>query len=571
MLASFESTFPFEETVDQQEAIDRVEQDMTRPQPMDRLVCGDVGFGKTEVALRAAFRAAVAGKQVAVLAPTTVLVQQHYYTFRDRMEQFGLRVERLNRLTPTQVRKEVVQGIRDGVVDVVIGTHRLLSRDIRFKDLGLVIIDEEQRFGVAQKERFKKLKTQVDVLTLTATPIPRTLHLSLLGIREISMITTPPVDRLAVRTLLTRPSDSAIEEGVRKEMARGGQIFYVVPKIMGIEEHAVRIRQLVPDARVLVAHGKMPAQMLEKTMLDFVEHRADVLVSTTIIESGLDIPRANTMFIARSDMFGLSQLYQLRGRIGRSKHRAFCYLMVNSLEKLAPEARRRLEAIVRYSELGSGFHVASQDLEIRGAGEILGARQSGQIQAIGFDAYSRILAEAVAELKGEPIVREADPEIAFDVPAFLPDSFVEDTGQRLDLYRRLSAADDIDGVQAVIDEIRDRFGDLPEEARNLGFIMGIKTYGRRLRALALELRGDKFSIRLSDETPMAPEVALDLGARTDGLMRLTASGDRIVVALPHAVDRSGRADARTSVGNRRVQLQACQDALAQLVTFAQLG
>ena len=555
LYAGFESTFAFEETPDQQEAIDAVQGDLSREQPMDRLVCGDVGFGKTEVALRAAFRVAAAGRQVAVLAPTTVLVQQHYHTFSDRMEQFGVRVARLNRLTDSKTAKQTVAGLRDGTVDVVIGTHRLLSKDVRFKDLGLVIIDEEQRFGVTQKERFKKLKTQVDVLTLTATPIPRTLHLSLLGIREISLIMTPPVDRLAVRTFLTRPSDTVLEEGVRKELARGGQIFYVVPKIQGIEEHAVRLRELVPEARVLVAHGKMPAQMLEKTMIDFVEHRADVLVSTTIIESGLDIPRANTMFIARADMFGLSQLYQLRGRIGRSKHRAYCYLMVNSLEKLQPDARRRLEAVVRFSELGSGFHVASQDLEIRGAGEILGARQSGQIQAIGFEAYSRILSEAVAELKGQPIVHETDPEIAFDLPAFLPDTYVEDTGQRLDLYRRLSSAGDIDEVESVMEEIRDRFGEPPEEAVNLGYVMACKTYGRRLHALALELRGPKLSVRLGPTTPLSPEVAASLAAQTDGRLRL-ASGDRIVIALPEVT------------GKRRVQLEAAREGLRELTSRA---
>ncbi len=553
MFRSFESTFPFEETPDQQDAIDAVQSDLSKPQPMDRLVCGDVGFGKTEVALRAAFRAAAAGKQVAVLAPTTVLVQQHAITFGDRLERFGLRVAKLNRLTDAKTRKQVLAGIKDKSIDVVIGTHRLLSRDIRFADLGLVIIDEEQRFGVSQKERFKRLKTQVDVLTLSATPIPRTLHLSLLGIREISLITTPPVDRLAVRTYLTRASDTVLEEGLRKELARGGQAFYVVPKILGIEEHAQRIRQLVPEARVAVAHGKMPAEMLEKTMVKFVEHEADVLVSTTIIESGLDIPRANTMFIARADMFGLSQLYQLRGRIGRSKHRAHCYLMVGSLEKLPPEARRRLEAIVKFSELGSGFHVASQDLEIRGAGEILGSRQSGQIQAIGFDAYSRILGEAVAELKGEAIVRETDPEVAFDVPAFLPDSYVEDTGQRLDLYRRLSLATDIDAVKNVIDEVRDRFGDMPEEAVNLGYVMACKTYARRLRATAIELRNDKLSVRLSDDTPLPTTVAARLHQLTQGRMRM-ASGDRIVVTLPDAP-------------RRRIHLEAGQAALAELVTY----
>jgi transcription-repair coupling factor (superfamily II helicase) len=529
--ASFEATFPFEETPDQNDAIEAVQRDLSRSRPMDRLVCGDVGFGKTEVALRAAFRAATAGKQVAVLAPTTVLVQQHFHTFTERMAPFGVRVEHISRFVPSAERQRIVAAIRRGEVDVVVGTHRLLSADVRFADLGLVVIDEEQRFGVTQKERFKKLKTKVDVLTLSATPIPRTLHLSLLGIREISLIMTPPSDRLAIRTLVTRQGDRVIEEGIRAELKRGGQIFYVVPKILGIEEHAVRVRQLVPEARVAVAHGKMPAELLERTMVDFVEHRADVLVSTTIIESGLDIPRANTMFIARADHFGLSQLYQLRGRIGRSRLRATCYLMVGSLEKLSPEARRRLEAIQKHAELGSGFSVASEDLEIRGAGEILGGRQSGQIQAIGFDAYARILGEAVAQLRGEPIVEETDPELLFDVPAFLPDAYVEDVGQRLDLYRRLSTADSVDGVGEVMEELADRFGPLPPEARDLGQVMACKAYGRRLRAISVELRGQQLTVRLAADTPLSPEVAAGLRTRTDGRLAL-ASGDRVVGRLP---------------------------------------
>ncbi len=557
--AAFEATFPFVETPDQQQAIDAVQQDLGRPRPTDRLICGDVGFGKTEVALRAAFRVAVSGKQVAVLAPTTVLVQQHFHTFRERMESFGVRVEHLNRFVSAADRKRIVADIREGTVDVVVGTHRLLSRDVRFSDLGLVVIDEEQRFGVAQKERFKRLKTKVDVLVLSATPIPRTLHMSLLGIREISLIMTPPVDRLAVRTHLTRQGDAVIEDGVRRELARGGQVFYVVPKIVGIEEHAVRVRTLVPEARVAVAHGKVPAELLERTMVDFVEHRADVLVCTTIIESGLDIPRANTMFIARADMFGLSQLYQLRGRIGRSKLRAYCYLMVGALEKLSPEAKRRLEALQKYAELGSGFHVASEDLEIRGAGEILGGRQSGQIQAVGFEAYSRILQEAVGELRGQPIVRETDPEIVFDVPAFLPDTYVEDTGQRLDLYRRLSAATDIDGVDAVMEEVRDRFGDPPMEAVHLGLVMACKTYGRALRAQALELRGGRFSVRLGPDTPLSAEVVATLHQVTDGRVAL-AGPERIAVRLPEATGR-----------RREPQLRACQQALAELVTYAKVA
>jgi transcription-repair coupling factor (superfamily II helicase) len=559
MYHEFEQTFPFEETPDQADAIDAVQHDLGKPQPMDRLVCGDVGFGKTEVALRAAFRVAAAGKQVAILAPTTVLVQQHYLTFRERMEPFPIRVGVLNRFASEAERKHTVKQIAKGEIDVVVGTHRLLGRDVRFKELGLVVIDEEQRFGVKQKERFKQLKTSVDMLTLTATPIPRTLHMSLLGLREISMITTAPVDRLAIRTYLTRDSDVVLDEGIRRELARGGQIFYVVPRIMGIEEHAVRIRELVPEARVLVAHGQMPDEMLEQTMLDFVEHRADVLVSTTIIESGLDIPRANTMFIASADQFGLAQLYQLRGRIGRSKLRASCYLMVHSLERLSDDARRRLEAIERHSELGSGFNVASQDLEIRGAGDLLGARQSGSIQAIGFEAYARILGEAVAELRGDPILRETDPELVFDVPAFLPDNYVEDVGARLDFYRRLSTARDADEVRDVMEELHDRYGELPIEATHFGLMMACKSYGRRLRALALELAGMRFSIRLGPDTPLSTPIAVGLGDATEGRIRLASGGERLVATIPN---RTGRDCSR--------QLEVCESVLAELITFARL-
>ncbi len=552
----FEATFPFEETPDQEEAIAAVQRDLGKRQPMDRLICGDVGFGKTEVALRAAFRVAAAGKQVAVLAPTTVLVQQHYLTFRERFEPFGLKVGVLSRFTDAKDRAAAIAGAKAGTVDVLVGTHRLLSTDVRFRDLGLVVIDEEQRFGVAQKERFKKLKTEVDVLAMSATPIPRTLHMALLGIREISLVMTPPGDRLAVRTFVSRPSDTVLRDGVAKELARGGQVFYVVPRILGIEEHATRLRKLVPGARIRVAHGQMPAEMLEKTMLALVEHEIDVLVSTTIIESGLDISRANTMFIADADHFGLGQLYQLRGRVGRSRNRAFCYLLVESMEKLQPDARRRLEAIARYAELGSGFSVASHDLEIRGAGDLLGARQSGQIQAIGFDAYSRILTEAVAELRGQPILRESDPEIAFDVPAYLPDAYVEDTGARLDLYRRLSVARDRDTLAAIMDEIRDRFGEPPPEARCLESVMAARTLGRRLHATAVELRGERLSVRLGSDTAFPAEVAAKLATSTKGRMRL-AGPDRIVV--------------RVEGGGEELRLRRAVDALVELCAALPAG
>ncbi|TPV96711.1 MAG: transcription-repair coupling factor [Myxococcales bacterium FL481] len=558
MYAQFEATFPFEETPDQLDAIEAVQRDLTREQPMDRIVCGDVGFGKTEVALRAAFRAASSGKQVAVLAPTTVLVQQHFLTFTDRMSVFPLKVGVLNRFQSGADRRRVVEGVRSGQIDIVVGTHRLLSKDVRFRDLGLVIIDEEQRFGVAQKERFKKLKAKVDVLTLTATPIPRTLHMGLLGLREVSLILTAPANRLAVKTYLTRSSDAVLEEGIRREIARGGQVFYVVPRVLGIEEHAVRIRELVPDARVVVAHGQMPPDLLERTMFDFIEHRADVLISTTIIESGLDIPRANTMFIARADNFGLSQLYQLRGRIGRSRLRAHCYLMVNSLEKLNPEAKRRLEAIQRHTDLGSGFNVASEDLEIRGAGDILGKRQAGSIAAVGFEAYARLLEEAVAELRGDPITRDQDPELSFSAPAFLPDTYVEDTGQRLEFYRRLSAADDVDDVHDTLAELHDRFGELPDEVRNLGLVMACKAHGRRLRATALELVGHRFSVRLGSDTPLTGGVAARLEATTGGRFRLD-SGTRIVVRIA------------AELADEREQLEACERALAELGRLSVAG
>ncbi len=495
LCAQFDRTFPFEETEDQLQAIEAVSENLSDERPMDRIICGDVGFGKTEVALRAAFRVAAGGRQVAVLAPTTVLVQQHFLTFCDRMSMFPLRVGCLNRFQSAEDRKQVVEGIRSGAVDVVVGTHRLLSADVRFNDLGLVIIDEEQRFGVRQKERFKKLKTAVDVLTLTATPIPRTLHLSLLGIREISMISTPPMDRLSVRTYLTRSSDVVLQQGIRRELGRGGQVFVVMPRVLGIEEQARRIRELAPDARVEVAHGQMPAKLLESAMLAFVEHQVDILICTTIIESGLDIPRANTMFIERADMFGMAQLHQLRGRIGRGRLRAHCYMLVNSLERLSDEAKRRLEGVVRHGELGAGFNVATQDLEIRGAGDILGKRQSGAIQSVGFEAYARLLEEAVAELRGAPISREEDTELSVDVPAFLPDDYIVDTGQRLDVYRRLARSRTREEVGEVMDELRDRYGELPSEAAYYGVLIQCRISARRLGAIALELRGARLTLR----------------------------------------------------------------------------
>ena len=507
MFHDFEASFPFEETPDQASAIEAVLADMESPRAMDRLVCGDVGYGKTEVALRAIFKAVEGGKQAVLLAPTTVLVEQHHRTMRERFAPFPVRVGKLSRFQSKTEQAQTVKALADGALDVVVGTHRLLSADVRFKDLGLIVIDEEQRFGVAHKERLKKLRASVDVLTLTATPIPRTLHLAMAGLRDLSIIATPPADRRAVRTLVARLDEAEIRQAIRRELARGGQIFWIArhigeerkrgapdPDDRSLAEWAALITELVPEARVVVAHGQLPAEDLEERMVAFVEGKHDVLVSTTIVESGLDIPRANTMFVARADAFGLAQLYQLRGRIGRSKERAYCYLLVPAPDKLTDEAKRRLEALQRFTDLGAGFHIASQDLEIRGGGEVLGAKQSGSIAAVGFDQYVKMLESAVAELKGEPVHHPIDPELTVEVPGFIPDDYVPDTGQRLDLYKRLSSAEDEDEVRALLDEIVDRYGPAPADLLLLCDLMVVKALARRLRAVSVELTRARLAI-----------------------------------------------------------------------------
>ncbi len=518
----FEATFPFSETPDQLQAVQDVQEDLAAPRPMDRLICGDVGFGKTEVALRAAFIAAMSGKQVALLAPTTVLVEQHCRTFTDRMKQYPLRVESLSRFRNRAEVRTVLADMALGRVDITIGTHRLLSSDVRFKDLGLLIIDEEQRFGVTHKEKLKRLRTQVDVITLTATPIPRTLQMSMMGMREISIIATPPVDRLAIRTFVSRYDDALVEEGITKELDRGGQVFFVHNRVDTIDQWAARIAALVPRARIAVAHGQMEPAKLERVMVDFVSGQYDILICTTIIESGLDIPRANTMFVNRADCFGLAQLYQLRGRIGRSRHRAFCYLMVPGLESMSDDARQRLNTLQRFTELGSGFSIASHDLEIRGAGDLLGAKQSGCIAAVGFETYGRILEEAVAEIKGEAIIRESDPELNTRVPAFIPDDYVEDTGQRLELYKRLSnAATDEDAIGDLLAEMRDRYGERPQEVDALGELMVLKGLASALGASVLDLTETRLSLTLSENTPLDPDTVIPLVSDKHSGFKLT--------------------------------------------------
>ncbi|HUH01483.1 MAG TPA: transcription-repair coupling factor [Kofleriaceae bacterium] len=528
MFREFEATFAFEETPDQQRAIDEVLADMEADRPMDRLVCGDVGYGKTEIALRAAFRAALGGRQVAILAPTTVLVEQHYRTMVERFEGWPVQVAKLSRFQPRKEQLETIRGIAENKIDVVVGTHRLLSKDVRFADLGLIVVDEEQRFGVTHKERLKAVRTQVDVLTLTATPIPRTLHLAMAGLRDLSIIATPPADRRSIRTFVSTVDDGVLREGLRRELGRGGQVFFVSPRISegsrterSLHDWAEHLRGLVPDARVVVAHGQMPENELEKVMVAFVAGDYDILVSTTIIEAGLDIPRANTMFIANADDFGLAQLYQLRGRIGRSRERAFCYLLVPPPEQLTDEARRRLEVLQRYTELGAGFQIASHDLEIRGAGDLLGRKQSGSIAAIGFEAYTAMLEDAVGELRGEPIRRARDPELNVEMPGFIPDDFVPDTGQRLDLYKRLASADDEDEIQELVAEIRDRYGPPPVELMMLADTSALRIHARRVGAQSVDLTNARLSLALAPDTPLAADRIAELVARRGSGWRLT--------------------------------------------------
>jgi transcription-repair coupling factor (superfamily II helicase) len=420
----FEATFPYEETPDQLDTIEDVMRDMSAAKPMDRLICGDVGYGKTEVAVRASFRAAMDGKQVAILVPTTVLAQQHYQTMCERLKPYPIEVEMLSRFRSRAEQKNILRKLEEGTIDIIIGTHRLIQKDVHFNNVGLVIIDEEQRFGVAHKERFKKMRKVVDVLTLTATPIPRTLYMSVVGIRDMSLITTPPEDRLAIKTFINRFNAEVIKEAIVRELRRGGQVFFVHDRVHTIRAMARFLNELVPEAHLAIAHGQMSEKELEKVMVSFIMKEVNLLVSTTIIESGLDFPSANTIIINRADRMGLAQLYQLRGRVGRSKYRAYCYLLIPGESVLSKEAHDRLKAIFEFSELGSSLRLASRDLEIRGAGNILGTSQSGHIAAVGMDLYTQLMEETIKELQGEKLIPEIDPEVNLPIPSFIPEDYI---------------------------------------------------------------------------------------------------------------------------------------------------
>ena len=487
-----EASFPYVETPDQVGAVNAVKSDMEKPRPMDRLVCGDVGYGKTEVALRAAFKAVMDGKQVVLLVPTTVLAQQHFNTFCERLQAFPVRVEMLSRFCTEKEQARVIAGLATGAVDICIGTHRLLQKDVVFKDLGLVIIDEEQRFGVVHKEYFKKLRQEVDVLTLSATPIPRTLHMALTGIRDMSIIETPPDERLPIRTYVGVYNECLVRIAILREIERGGQVFYVHNRIYDIYPVAQRLRSLVPESRILVAHGRMPEDELEAVMVNFAAHKADVLVTTTIIESGLDMPNVNTLIVDQADSLGLTQLYQLRGRVGRGCNNAYAYFFYDGSKELTSEARKRLKTIAEATELGAGFTVAMRDLEIRGAGNLLGVEQSGYVAAVGFDLYCRMLAEAVEELKmggiaGEKSTVLQPPTFRVDLPlsAYIPEEYVPDLGARLNFYRKLASAKEEGDVLDIARELVDRFGNMPESVRNLLYIAMVKQLAVRASAKSI--------------------------------------------------------------------------------------
>jgi transcription-repair coupling factor (superfamily II helicase) len=499
-----EASFPYPETPDQLEAVQQIKEDMEKPKPMDRLVCGDVGYGKTEVALRAAFKAVMNGKQVAVLVPTTVLAQQHLTTFAQRLSAFPVKVEMLSRFRSGKEQQAILEGLANKTIDICIGTHRLLQKDVTFKDLGLVIIDEEQRFGVAHKERLKQMRKEVDVLTLSATPIPRTLHMSLVGVRDVSTMETPPEERLPIKTFVSGYDESLIREAIIREMERNGQVFFVHNRVQSIPWAAHQLGGLAPEARIAVAHGQMPEEELERVMFDFTQGKVDVLVCTTIIESGLDIPNVNTLIVNEADKLGLTQLYQLRGRVGRGSNRAYAYFLFSKGKQLTSTAKKRLQTIFEATELGAGFHIAMRDLEIRGAGNLLGPEQSGHIAAVGFEFYCQLLGEAVEELKekikGERRIPPVEmPTIDLPLPAYIPEEYVWDLRTRLTLYRRLAKVRAPEEVKQLAEEFEDRFGELPPAVKNLLYMLNIKVLATKAGIQSISREDRQVVIRFREE------------------------------------------------------------------------
>jgi transcription-repair coupling factor (superfamily II helicase) len=527
----FEDAFEYAPTADQDTAIEDVKRDMEAQTPMDRLLCGDVGYGKTEVAMRAAFKAVMDSKQTAVLAPTTVLAYQHYETFRSRFAAFPVTIELISRFRSAKEQKEIVKRVESGDIDIIIGTHRLLSKDISFRDLGLVVVDEEQRFGVAHKERLKQLKKRVDVLTLSATPIPRTLNMSLMGLRDMSVIETPPRDRLAIQTQVVQFSESVVKSAIELELGRGGQVFFIHNRVESIDTVAALVHRLAPRARVHVAHGQMNEKEMEQAMLDFVDYRHDVLVATTIIENGIDIPRANTIIINRADNYGLSQLYQLRGRVGRSNRRAYAYLLIPSEAELTPIARRRLAAIREFSDLGAGFRVAALDLELRGAGNLLGGEQSGHMDALGFDLYTQMLERTVQELRGETIEDETSVSINLGADVSIPEDYVADMGQRLRTYKRVASARDDEALEQIRRETEDRYGRLPESVERLFAYARLRRAAEETGVVSIDRTPAGLAFKLKETARVSPEKLLALVGSGQGAS-FSPSGVLRVEAAP---------------------------------------
>jgi len=501
----FEDAFPYQLTADQVTAIDDMKEDMQTAVPMDRLIVGDVGYGKTEVAMRGAFKAVMDNKQVAVLTPTTVLAYQHFESFKQRFAAFPVKIELLSRFRSAKEQKEVVKAAEDSKVDILIGTHRILSNDVKLPKLGLVVVDEEQRFGVAHKERLKQLKKKVDVMTLSATPIPRTLNMSLLGMRDMSVIETPPRDRLAINTQVVQFSEGVIKSAIELELARNGQIFFIHNRVESIESIAAHIKKIVPHARIIFAHGQMNEKEMEQAMLDFIAYEFDILVATTIIENGIDIPRANTIIINRADNYGLSQLYQLRGRVGRSNRRAYAYLLIPSELELTPIAKRRLSAIREFSDLGAGFRIAALDLELRGAGNILGGQQSGQLDALGFDLYTKMLERTIQELKGEEIVEESSVSINLGADVSIPNDYINETAQRLRTYKRISSAETDESLRQIYAEIGDRYGKIPESVDNLFDYARLRKTAEQMRVVSVDKMRGGLAVKLGENAKVAPE------------------------------------------------------------------
>lgn len=534
----FAARFPFEETDDQVAAIDAIMDDLSRPAPMDRVICGDVGFGKTEVAMRAAFIVAASGRQVAVLAPTTVLANQHYTSFCDRFASTGMRIEIISRLQGKRQAENIAKDLADERIHILIGTHRLLSDTFAFADLGLVIVDEEQRFGVKHKQKLKSLHAHVDMLTLTATPIPRTLHQTLSGLRSVSIISTPPAEREAIRTMVSTFDPKLANEAIRRELYRGGQVYYVHNHVKSIDRIAARLREDIPEAEIGIAHGQMSPTELDRQMMAFYEGRLHILVCTTIIESGLDVPNANTLIVERADLLGLAQLHQIRGRVGRSHRQAFAYLFTPDPRVMTPDARERLQAIAEHTELGAGFLLARQDMEIRGAGNLLGKEQSGKIEDIGLDLYMEMLTEAIAEARGEPLPRRWDVDLRPGLNAILPPDYIPQAGERLALYRRLARVADDEQADALLDEIHDRFGHPPEEARGCIDLARLRWRAQRLCIRAIHAHGTELRIHFTEDSPIEPAALLQRVQREPHRFRLTPAGQLSLLSpADHARDR----------------------------------